>query len=94
ASIRSLRHGGRIALVGNVRPELLQANPGLMIVKEIELIGSAHATPEDLRVAVSLVRIGRVTPRIAATFTIEQAAEAHRLLEARAVVGRAVLLVD
>ena len=93
-SIRALAHGGRIAVVGNVRPELLQANPGLIILKELEFIGSAHATPEELRIAVELVRLGRIAPRVSATFQLEQAAEAHALLERRGASGRVVLLVD
>lgn len=93
AGARILRHGGRLALLGNIDPRALDVPAGLLILKEIELIGSAHGTPDELATAVSMVAGGGLEPRIAATFPLEAAADAHRRLEARGTVGRVVLTV-
>jgi acryloyl-coenzyme A reductase len=91
ASLRCLRPGGRLVMVGNVDPGVVSLNPAFCILKEIELIGSAHAVMSDLVHIVELVRRGRLRPVLAATMPIEKAREAHALLESRATTGRVVL---
>jgi len=91
AGVRMLRHGGRLALLGNIDPGVLKVPAGLLILKEIELLGSAHGTPTELDDAVRLVAEGRVTPRVAATFPFPEAAAAHQRIEAGGVVGRVML---
>jgi NADPH2:quinone reductase len=44
-----------------------------------------------LRAVLSDMRTGRLTPRITRRFPLRQAADAHRLLESRAVVGKLLL---
>jgi D-arabinose 1-dehydrogenase-like Zn-dependent alcohol dehydrogenase len=94
SSMRSLKAGGRMVLVGTMEPGNVPLNPALSILKEIELIGSAHATTSDLRQVIELVRAGRIAPEIAAELPIEEAAEAHAIIEARSTAGRVVLLQD
>ena len=91
SSMRALRPGGRLVLVGNVDPGNVVLNPAVAILKEIELIGSAHAVLADLRQIVELVKNKRLSPVIASTMPVEEAAAAHRKLENRLTVGRIVL---
>ena len=94
SSIRSLAVGGRLVLVGNVQPGNVQLNPALPILKEIELVGSAHALVSDLRRVVDLVARGVVKPKIAEKLPVREAARAHALLgsgRAGGAGGRLVL---
>jgi acryloyl-coenzyme A reductase len=92
SSVRALRSGGRMVVVGNVDPGPVPFNPAMAILREIDLVGSAHATLSDLRQVVDLVAGGRIAPEIAGTLPVEDAAEAHRRMEARATAGRMVLV--
>lgn len=51
----------------------------------------ARLDPADLRAVSHLADSGRLTPRIAATFDLADAAEAHRLAETGKAAGRIIL---
>jgi len=91
SAVRSLRAGGRMVVVGTLEPGNLPFNPALAILKELEFVGSAHATVTDLQHVIALVERGRITPEIGLSLPVAKAAEAHRAMEAREVVGRVVL---
>jgi acryloyl-coenzyme A reductase len=92
SSLRSLRLGGRLVVVGNVNPGSVPLNPAIPILREIEIIGSGHATVSDLEAVVKLVARGAIAPEIAARFPLAEAAEAHRLMETRGTTGRVLLM--
>lgn len=89
--LRALRPGGHLVLVGNTVPGDLPLDPGLVIVRELTVHGSAHATRTDLEDVVDLVARGAVRPLAAHVWPLEQAAAAHTALDSRALMGRAVL---
>lgn len=91
ASMRSLDVRGRLVLVGNVTPERFELNAGYAILSELQLLGSAGSSRDDLQRILEWVCDGRLTPVLAQTLPLARAAEAHRLLEAGSVVGRIVL---
>ena len=91
SGMRSLKAGGRLVVVGNLDPGNVPLNPAVSILKEIEIVGSAHATAGDLQAVVELVRLGRITAEIGHVLPVVQAAQAHRLMSDRATVGRVVL---
>ena len=91
SSVKSLRPGGRLVIVGNVQPGNVPFNPAVGILKEIELVGSSHATLDDLVRVVGLVARGRVKPEIAAVYDVSAAGEGHALMEEKKAVGRVVL---
>lgn len=92
STLRSLRPGGRLAVVGNVQPEQpLELKLGLLILKEVTLLGSSHATPADLARAANLVASQQIIPHVARTFPFERAAEAHAFAESATAAGRIVL---
>lgn len=94
-TLRALARGGRVALVGNVAHAQLDATTlaGRMIVRELTLLGSPHATVPELGLGAEMVRRGSIRPVVAATVPLEHAADAHRLLEDRPPAGRIVLIV-
>ena len=94
SSVRSLRAAGRMVLVGNVEPGNVALNPALSILKELDVVGSAHATLEDLKKVIALVANGAIVPEIAARVSVEDASKAHRMMEQRATTGRVLLLHD
>lgn len=91
SSVRSLRAGGRMVIVGNVDPGAVPLNPAMSILKELDFIGSAHATLADLKKVIDLVARGVIEPEIAAFVPAEEAARAHQIMEDRATSGRVVL---
>ena len=92
AGLRCLRAGGRLVLVGSILGEPATLNPGLIIVRELEILGSAMETRADLQETAELVAAGRLAPAVGHRFRLDQALEAHRLLEQRGNVGRVVLV--
>jgi NADPH:quinone reductase-like Zn-dependent oxidoreductase len=91
SSVRSLKAGGRMVVVGNVDPGDVPMNPAMAVLKELEFIGSAHATVADLKKVIDLVARGEIEPEIAAYVPIEEAAHAHAMMELRSTSGRVVL---
>jgi acryloyl-coenzyme A reductase len=92
-AVRLLGRGGRIAVLGNVDPGEIHLRLGSAILREIEVVGSSHATTAELQAAVSLVSRGAVRPVTAATLELEEAAAAHTLLDAGTAAGRVVLRI-
>lgn len=91
-SLRSVRRGGRVALIGNVDPRPQSLLLGLVILREVKIIGVMNSTRRELDEAVDLMRRGLVKPQIR-TIPLEEDAvrKAHRELEAGSSVGRIVI---
>jgi acryloyl-coenzyme A reductase len=92
SSLRSLSTRGRVVFVGNVTAQDVSLAPVITIMKEINITGSQACTRQELADVIELVRRGDITPMIDRTLPLEQAAAAHRLLDARQVQGRVVLI--
>lgn len=90
-SVRSLAVGGRLVMVGNLETQPVDFMPGLMILKELEFIGSYATTPDELTQAFRLVEAGSIKPVLAATLPLAKAAKAHKMLFERGVTGRLAL---
>ena len=91
-SLRTLAPRGRLVLVGNTEPASFPLDPGLMIVKELRVHGSAHADRGDLAEVVELVGSQAITPVPARQWPLEDARLAHEAVDRRAVTGRAVIV--
>jgi D-arabinose 1-dehydrogenase-like Zn-dependent alcohol dehydrogenase len=91
ASLRSLRPTGRCVVVGNVTTERVEVNPGLVILNELSLVGSAGCNRSDLADVLAWVQSGELKPIVADALPLASAADAHRRLEQRQVTGRIVL---
>ncbi|MGD8818264.1 MAG: alcohol dehydrogenase catalytic domain-containing protein [Acidobacteriota bacterium] len=92
-SVRSMGVGGRLVMVGNLETHTVDFMPGLMILKELEFIGSFATTTAELVEAFRLVEIGAIRPVLAGTLPLEEASRAHALLYDRKVVGRLALAI-
>ncbi|HET6582140.1 MAG TPA: zinc-binding dehydrogenase [Nannocystaceae bacterium] len=91
ASLRSLESGGRLIVVGNVTSARVEINAGFVILGELTIRGSAGSNRADLEQVLRWTEAGVVRPALAETMPLSAAADAHRRLEAKGVVGRLVL---
>ncbi|MEE8525794.1 MAG: zinc-binding dehydrogenase [Thermoanaerobaculia bacterium] len=91
-SLRALAPGGRLVVVGNLEADIVKLNPGLMIIKELEIIGAYATTQRELQTALELIEKGVLRPWVSDVLPLKDAAAAHAHLEERAVVGRLVLV--
>jgi NADPH:quinone reductase-like Zn-dependent oxidoreductase len=92
-SIRALRRGGRILIVGNTSGPRTEIDLRYVFGKHIRLIGSTMAPHQDFVAVMRLIFEGRLRPVVGASFPLERAADAHRALESGAVFGKIVLEV-
>ncbi len=90
-SLRALAPGGRLVVVGNLETASVMLNPGLMIVKELTVLGAYATTTGELEEAFRLIRTGAVKPWVTEVLALSEASQAHRRLEERRVTGRLVL---
>ena len=93
-SLRALAPGGRLVVVGNLETQSVAVNPGLVIVKELEILGAYATTQGELQQALGLIEQGVLKPWIADVLPLADAWRAHQLLEQRAVAGRLVLAAN
>ncbi|SRR5581483_6503527 len=92
-SLRAVRRGGRVVIVGNVDPNPVPLLPGAVIVRELAILGSNSAALEDLEAALKLMAAREVTPVISHRLPLSAAAEGHAIMESKVNTGRVVLEV-
>ncbi|MBI4208327.1 MAG: alcohol dehydrogenase catalytic domain-containing protein [Deltaproteobacteria bacterium] len=92
SSLRSLRKGGRLVLIGNVASMRIEINPGYLILNGLTILGSDSATRKDLEQVLEWVASGTLQPQVSVKLPLTEAAKAHRLLESRQTTGRIVLV--
>lgn len=90
-SLHALKSGGTLVVLGNVVGGKAAFNPSLVILKELEVIGSFATSVEEMEHAFELAASGEVRIVVSKCLPLREAVHAHRMLEARAVMGRLVL---
>jgi NADPH:quinone reductase-like Zn-dependent oxidoreductase len=90
-SIRAVRKGGRILIVGNTSGPKMELDIRYLFSKQISLIGSTMGPHEAYVQVMRLVFSGALKPIIGARLPLEQISEAQRLLESGEVFGKVVL---
>jgi NADPH:quinone reductase-like Zn-dependent oxidoreductase len=93
-SIRCLTRGGRVVTVGGTKSYDCQILVNYIFHKELQIIGSNSATKHDLEVMMPLLGTGQLKTVIDRVFPLQEAAEAHRYLEAGKQFGKIILRVD
>lgn len=103
AAIDALGRRGRIMLVGLVGGSRAEVDLGLVLSKRLTIRGTVlRSRPIAEKIAVMrafathvvpLLADGRLRPIVDATFPLEMAAEAHRLVESNGTFGKVVLEV-
>jgi acryloyl-coenzyme A reductase len=92
-SIRSLRAGGRLLLIGNVNPdETYQLRLGYTILKDIMILGNAAANRSDVASVFGIVKARPIEPVVAAKYPLREFAEALRMLESGSRIGKVLLV--
>jgi D-arabinose 1-dehydrogenase-like Zn-dependent alcohol dehydrogenase len=84
--------GGRVVVVGNLDTGSFELNPGLVIVKELEIIGAYATTRDELDTALQLTAAGHVKSCVSEVLPLADAASVHSRLEKRQISGRVVLV--
>jgi NADPH:quinone reductase len=98
AAFEVTAHGGRFSAHGAPSGGFAVPDPDERERRGVTVRGIEHLqlAPDDMRRmlarALSEAAAGRMRPVIGQTFPLERAADAHRAIEARAVVGRTLLL--
>jgi D-arabinose 1-dehydrogenase-like Zn-dependent alcohol dehydrogenase len=93
-TLHSMAPGGRVVVVGNLDTGSFELNPGLLIVKELEIIGAYATTRQELDVALDLAAKGFVKSCVTDVRPLSEAASVHVRLENRQISGRVVLIPD
>lgn len=92
-SIRAVRNGGRIVTCGATAGFTPEIDLRHVFFRQIEILGSTMGSKADLIAVLGHVAAGRLRPIVHTTLPLAAAADAHRLLESRAIFGKVVLAV-
>ena len=92
ASLRSLRPGGRVIVIGNVVQEPATVNLGLVVTKGLQIIGSSGATREDMKELLALHQEKPFRVHLHEQVDLEEADRAQRAVQAGGLRGRIVLV--
>jgi acryloyl-coenzyme A reductase len=91
SSLRSVRRGGTVVVVGNLENKAVGILPGALILREIRLIGSKACSLAELEDCLRFLQRNMVQAEIQEILSLDSAPAAHDLLESGGVYGRVVL---
>jgi NADPH:quinone reductase-like Zn-dependent oxidoreductase len=92
-SIRATRAGGRVVTCGATAGFSPAIDLRHIFFRQVEVLGSTMGSKADLLAVLGHVAAGRLNPVVHAVLPLAAAADAHRMLEARAAFGKVVLAV-
>ena len=90
-SLRCLRNDGRLLTCGATAGFDPKEDIRYIWTFELNIVGSNGWLPEDLEALLALVRSGKLTPVIDQRLPLQEAREAFRRLDERAVFGKVIL---
>jgi NADPH2:quinone reductase len=92
-SVEALGDGGRVVTPGAVGDPQVSFDVWTLMGKRGRILGtgSAPIVPDTIRRLIDLAAEGRIDPAIDRELPLEQAAEAHRAIEARETFGKVIL---
>lgn len=91
-SLRALRKGGRLITCGGHAGETPPLDLVELFRNEWQVIGSRVGTAAEMQLTMELMGAGKLAPDIHAALPLEQAPEAHRIIENRGQTGKVVLI--
>jgi NADPH:quinone reductase-like Zn-dependent oxidoreductase len=94
SSLKLTRAGGRILTCGATTGPVGKTSLTHIFFRQLSIIGSTMGARSDLREALRAAEFGHLRPVLGRTLPLAHAAEAHRLIEDRAVLGKLVLEMD
>ncbi len=92
-SIRSLKRGGRMVVIGATSGPNPQEEIRQVFWKQIDILGSTMSNQREFREVMRLVFRGELKPEIDVVLPLERAREAHARLEKGEQFGKIVLTV-
>jgi D-arabinose 1-dehydrogenase-like Zn-dependent alcohol dehydrogenase len=92
ASLRSLRIGGRLIVIGNVVQEKAALNLGYIVLRGIQVIGTGGATRNEMAELLALHAEEPFSVQIHEQLALEQADRAQRSVRQGGLNGRIVLV--
>jgi len=92
-SIRSLKRGGRMVVIGATGGANPQEEVRQIFWKQIEIVGSTMSNQREFREVMRLVFRGELKPVIDVVMPLERAREAHARLERGEQFGKIVLVL-
>lgn len=96
SSLAALARGGTILVPGAIDGASFSLDAWTLSTKRARIVGVSNAAapePETMRLLIEMVADGRLRPLVDRELPLEQAAEAHRAIEARETFGKVVLRV-
>ncbi len=99
-SLRSLREGGRVVVVGFTGGSIPEVRVNRLLLNNTEVIGAGwgasvlgnpHRTERIGRAIEGMIEAGQVRPIVGARFPMQKAADALGLLDERGATGKVVL---
>jgi len=91
SSLKLTRTGGRVLTCGATTGPVAKTSLTHVFFRQLSIIGSTMGARSDLREALRAAERGHLKPVLGRTLPLAEAAEAHRLIEDRAVLGKLVL---
>jgi NADPH:quinone reductase-like Zn-dependent oxidoreductase len=92
-SIRALRKGGRMVVIGATTGPRPTEEIGYIFWKQIDILGSTMSNQREFREVMKLIFRGELKPIIDSVFTLDQAREAHTRLEKGEQFGKIVMTI-
>lgn len=94
ASIDACSDDGRVVLIGNLGGQQATVDTQVWRLKRVVVIGGGQlrTSPQNEERILQLIAEKAVTPVVAHTMPVEQAAEAHRILASGEPIGKIVLV--
>ena len=96
AAFERLRPGGRLLRLGMASGTFTRATDDEAASRGVTVLASAPVPPEELRgmaaEALALAASGELRPTIGQTYPLQRAGDAHAAIEARATLGKTLLV--
>jgi NADPH:quinone reductase-like Zn-dependent oxidoreductase len=93
-TLRVVTGGGRVLTCGATTGYDTQTDLRHVFYRQLEIIGSTMGPKSDLMAALKYVFRGDMKPAIGKVMPLDKVADAHRLMEARRVLGKVVIRVS
>lgn len=88
---RSMGIGGRWIMIGQLTGEFVPFNPAQLFLKNVSMLSATSTTRKQLDDCLALVARGVIKPFVSLALPLEQASQAHELVETGKSSGRIVL---
>jgi NADPH:quinone reductase-like Zn-dependent oxidoreductase len=91
-NVRAVARGGRIVVYGATTGPVLATDARILFWKQADILGTTMSNRREFREVMALVFSGAVEPVVDSVLELEQARQAHELLESGRPFGKVVLV--